>query len=73
MYILGDQSSLNIRFLYFDFKSHPIEIPQWLDAKFDAAPNNDIPIIATAGVIVSGVIKRRSIPMRPEFITRKYF
>ena len=54
-----------------NIQSHPIEIPQWLEAKFDAGSNNAIPIIATEGVIVNGVIKRKSNPMRPEYKTTK--
>ena len=52
--------------LLVEFESYPIEIPQWLAPKFEAASNNARPIMETAGVIVKGVMKRRSMPIRPK-------
>ena len=41
--------------------SYIIAIPQFFSALYDAASNSDKPIIATAGVMVKGVIHLKNI------------
>ena len=44
-------------------------MPQFFPAKSPAAPNREMPTIAMAGAIVSGVMKRRINPTTPQQLT----
>ena len=56
-----------LKVLHKSFSStYPIAIPQWLEAWPEAASNSAMPIMATAGVIVRGVMNLKINPISPE-------